>query len=380
MYPKIYLKKNDFLQRKHPWIFSGALKKTNKALDNQLVYVCSDDDKIIATGYYQHGSIAVKILDFSEQIVNQEYWNKKIQQAYQYRKNIGAFDTHTNAYRLIFAEADGIPGLIVDHYNGHCVMQAHTAFIHQQKEHIFQALKDVLKENCLSVYDKSEFNDTQAGNDIPKETVIKENNLQFYVNWQEGQKTGFFLDQKNNRLRLMHYAKNRTVLNTFAYSGGFSVYAAAGECKIIHSVDSSAKAIDWCNYNFKLNQLKSNHQSFVADVFEFLKSAEKDYYDLIVLDPPAFAKSIHHKHTAIQAYKRLNLLALQKIKKGGIIFTFSCSGIIDKFLFYNTIAAACFESNRRVRILEYLHLPADHPVIPNFPEGEYLKGMVLYVE
>ncbi len=380
MYPKLYLKKNDFLQRKHPWIFSGALKKNNPSFNNQPVYICSDDDKIIATGYYQNGSIAVKILDFSEQIVNQEYWNNKIQQAYLYRKNINAFNEHTNAYRLVFAEADGIPGLIIDHYNGHFVMQAHTTFIHQQKEHIFQAIKNIFTDRCLSIYDKSELNKIRAENDIPKDTIIKENNLQFYVNWQEGQKTGFFLDQKNNRLRLMQYAKDKTVLNTFAYSGGFSVYAAAGQCNTVHSVDSSSKAIDWCHYNMQLNGFDNRHQSFVADVFEFLKSAEKNYYDLMILDPPAFAKSIHHKHIAIQAYKRLNLLALQKIKKGGIIFTFSCSGVVDKLLFYNTVAAACFESNRQVKILEYLHLPPDHPVIPNFPEGEYLKGMILYVE
>lgn len=381
MYPKLYLHKKDFLQRKHPWVFSGALKTADKPLNNSPVYIASDDDKTLATGYYQNNSIAVKILDFSEKIIDPSYWKYKIEQAFNYRKKLNVFNDSTNAYRLIFAESDGMPGLIIDNYNGHFVFQAHTEFIYLQKENIFQSIKNVFKENCISIFDKSELNTKNENNiNIPDYTIIKENNLSFYVNWKEGQKTGFFLDQKNNRLKLKNYVKNKKVLNTFAYSGGFSVYAAAEGCQLIHSVDSSAKAIDWCNDNIKLNQFENIHQSYVADVFEFLKNADKNFYDIIILDPPAFAKNIHHKHSAIQAYKRLNLSALEKIKKGGILFTFSCSGVIDKFLFYNTISAACFESSRQVRILEYLHLPPDHPVIPNFPEGEYLKGMILYIE
>ncbi|MCX7729140.1 MAG: class I SAM-dependent rRNA methyltransferase, partial [Bacteroidia bacterium] len=313
------------------------------------------------------------------QIIDQNYWNEKINKAFLYRKNLNIFNEHTNAYRLVFAEADEIPGLIIDNYNGHFVMQAHTRFIHQQKEYIFNAVKNVFGKNCISFYDKSEFSENK-GEILHKDTIISENDLQFYVNWYEGQKTGFFLDQRNNRYCLMKYAKDRVILNTFSYSGGFSVYAGAGGGKIIHSVDGSAKAIEWCNTNMQLNGFDNKHQSFVADVFEFLKNAENNYYDLIVLDPPAFAKSMNHKHSAVQAYKRLNVLAIEKIKKGGILFTFSCSGVIDKELFYNTIAAAGFESNRKIKILDYLYLPPDHVVTPSFPEGEYLKGMVLYIE
>lgn len=378
MYPKIYLKKNDFLQRKHPWIFSGAIKNPNKDLHNQVVYVCDDKDKILATGYYQNSSIAVKILDFSKQNIDVNFFETKIKNALNYREKLNVRNDATNAYRLVFAEADGLPGLVIDNFNGHFVMQSHTEFMHQQKTLIYQALHNVFSNGLKLIYDKSEW--AEQDENISKDTIIKENYLQFYVNWAEGQKTGFFLDQKNNRLRLMHFAKDKKVLNTFAYSGGFSVYAAAGGCQLVHSVDSSAKAIEWCNYNMQLNGFENVHQSYVADVFEFLKNAEKNFYDIIILDPPAFAKSIHHKHQAVQAYKRLNAMALEKIKSGGFIFTFSCSGVIDKFLFYNTVAAACFESKRNVRILEYLHLPADHPVVPNFPEGEYLKGMILFVE
>lgn len=381
MYPKIYLKKYDALYRKHPWIFSGAIKNPDKKLNNQLVYVSDSNDTVLATGYYQNSSIAIKILDFSPKVVNQHYWNEKILQALNYRKKMGIPNTHTNAYRLIFAEADEIPGLIIDNYDGHFVLQAHTEFIYQQREKIIEALQNIFQDNLHSIFDKSEFNkDTDISKVYKKDTVIKENTLLFYVNWAEGQKTGFFLDQRENRKKIMKYVKDKVILNTFAYSGGFSVYAAAGGCKLVHSVDSSEKAIDWCNYNIKLNELKPVHQSFVADVFDFLKNAENNFYDVIILDPPAFAKNIHHKHQAIQAYKRLNTLALQKLKKSGILFTFSCSGVIDKFLFYNTIVSACFESKRKTKIIEYLHLPIDHPVISNFPEGEYLKGLVIFVE
>lgn len=380
MYPKVYLKKEDFLQRKHPWVFSGALKITHPEWHNKIVHVCNEQGEILATGYYQNSSIAVKILSFSNTIINDTFWEIKLKEAFEYRLKISAFDEHTNAYRLVFAEADELPGLIIDYYNGHFVMQAHNSFIEQQTPLIHQALKTIFQDTFKSFFNKTE-NITHIENtDIPKDTIIQENKLLFYVNWKEGQKTGFYLDQKDNRLCLKKYSKNKVVLNAFAYSGGFSVYAAAGGCSLVHSVDSSAKAIEWCHYNMALNNFTNVHQAFVADAFEFLKNAEKNFYDIIVLDPPAFAKSIHHKHAAIQAYKRLNELALNILKPQGLLFTFSCSGVIDKNLFYNTIAAACFESQRTVRVLEYLHLPPDHPVLFSFPEGEYLKGLVLYVE
>ncbi len=382
MYPRVYLKKGkeEFLHRKHPWIFSGALKNTSEKIHNQVVYVCIEEGKIAATAYYQNNNIAAKILDFSPVFIDQTFWNKKILNALLYRQALNLINGKDNAYRLLFAEADGLPGLIIDNYNGHFVMQAHNEFVHQQKHFIHQAIKNVFQENYISFYDKSEFANNDETNPVLIDTIIKENNFSFYVNWKEGQKTGFFLDQKNNRYALMQYAKNKVVLNTFAYSGGFSIYAAAGGAKEIHSLDSSEKAIQWCNTNMQLNRFTNSHQSYVADAFEFLRNIPEHYYDIIVLDPPAFAKSMHQKHNAIQAYKRLNALALKKIKHGGYLFTFSCSGVLDKYLFYNTIAAACFECNREIKILQYLHLPPDHPIIPNFAEGEYLKGMVLYVE
>ncbi len=381
MYPKVYLKKLDFIQRKHPWIFSGALVKTEDNLHNQLVYVCDKNGNIQATGYYQKSSITVKVLSFSKILVDEFFWKEKIKNAYEYRKRWTVFNDSTNAYRLVFGEADGLPGLIIDNYNGYFVIQAHTEFMHRQISYIITALKEVVHSNFKGAYYQSDFSEECFSEGLSdNSTVILENNLKFFVDWKEGQKTGFFLDQKDNRFLLKEYVADKVVLNTFAYSGGFSVYAAAGNCKTVHSVDSSAKAIEWCNENMILNKYAEKHQSFVADVFDFLKLIDKDTYDVIVLDPPAFAKSIHHKHAAVQAYKRLNVLALNKIKSGGILFTFSCSGIIDKFLFYNTIVAASFESNRRVKILRYLQLPLDHPVIPNFPEGEYLKGLVVYVE
>ncbi|GIV27491.1 MAG: SAM-dependent methyltransferase [Bacteroidia bacterium] len=380
MYPKVYLKKDEFIQRKHPWIFSGALKNLDKTLHNQIVFVCNTKGEIVATGYYQDSSIAVKILSFEKIELNENFWEDKIKNALLYRQKIKAFGNGTNTYRLIFGEADGLPGLIIDNYDGHFVMQAHTEFMYLQKDIIQQTIQNIFKDDFKSFYDKSEYNDGSQFIQGINDCIILENHLKFYVNWVEGQKTGFFLDQRDNRKKLGEMVAGKKVLNTFAYSGGFSVYAAAGGCQLVHSVDSSAKAIEWCNKNMKLNGFENNHESFVADVFEFLKNVEKNFYEVIVLDPPAFAKSIHHKHSAVQAYKRLNSLALNKICSGGLIFTFSCSGVIDKNLFYNTVNAACFESNRTVRILDYLHLPVDHPVLPNFPEGEYLKGLILYVE
>ncbi len=379
MYPKVYLKegKDQALLRKHPWIFSGAIKNLNADLHNKLVYVCNAKGNILATGYYQDSSITVKILEFKEVEINQEFWNYKIGKAYNYRKAMNCFNTDTNSYRLVFAEADGLPGLIIDNYNGHCVMQAHTEFIHHHRFEIESAVQYALQDKYQSFYDKSEWaNDTSDTHD----TIIQENGLSFYVNWKEGQKTGFFLDQKNNRNKLKTYCSNKTILNTFSYSGGFSVYALAGAAKHVDSVDISAKAIEWCNQNVKLNQYSERHQAHVSDIFDFLKNSKDNFYDIIVLDPPAFAKSMHHKHSAVQAYKRLNIMAMNKIKKGGLLFTFSCSGVIDKQLFHSTTQSAAFEVKRDIKLIDHMYLPIDHPVLPYFPEGDYLKGEVLYVD
>lgn len=383
MYPCVYLKKKkeEFIKRRHPWIFSGAIENPQAEWHNRVVKVCNDRKEVLATGYYQHSSIAVKILDFSDQIIDVAFWEEKIRRAYEYRRSFGILNERNNAYRLIFGEGDELPGLIIDNYNGHFVMQAHTEFMYLQKKSIEKALRRIYGDQFLSFYDQSEYALPSENSSVPADTTIKENDLLFYVNWKEGQKTGFFLDQRDNRAILRKkYAKGKVVLNTFAYSGGFSVYAAAGGAHLIHSVDTSSKAIEWCNLNMRLNGFDAMHHAYEEDTFVFLKQAADNFYDVIILDPPAFAKNLQHKHTAVQAYKRLNLLALKKVKHNGIIFTFSCSGIVDKVLFFNTVVAACFESGRKVKILDYLHLPFDHPVLPSFPEGEYLKGLVLFVE
>lgn len=376
------------LLRKHPWVFSGAIKVKEAGLkDGDLVEVFSIDNKYLATGYYANGSIAVRIISFVQTSIDKNFWVEKIKRAYNYRKQIGIVNEHTNAYRLFFGEGDGVPALVIDNYNGHIVMQAHNIGVYLQRNYIVEALQEVLGKQIKSIYDKSSETVSNKNNSLVKNeflfgeaenTVVLENNLKFFVDWSKGQKTGFFVDQRDNRKLVGAFSKNKTVLNTFAYTGGFSIYAGQGGAKLIHSVDVSAPAIEVCNKNAELNHIQ-NHEAFVADTFDFLKD-KKDFYDLIILDPPAFAKSRDARHQAVNGYKRLNALAMKQIKSGGILFTFSCSGVVDKFLFYNTIAASAMEAGRNIKILQYLNQPADHPVTPFFPEGEYLKGMVLWVE
>ena len=300
---------------------------------------------------------------------------------------MGILNSTTNVCRLFFGEGDGASGLILDYYNGYVVFQAHSLGIYLQKQAITNAIIKVLGNDLKCVYDKSAETlpkqlNTQTKNDflygsINQDVIVKENNYLFKIDFIKGQKTGFFIDQRDNRNLLAHYCKNKTVLNTFCYTGGFSIYAA-NTANVVHSVDVSASALELCTSNAQLNNTKNN-ENFVADTFDFLKD-KKDVYDVIVLDPPAFAKSRKSKHNAVTAYKRLNVMALKYIKPNGILFTFSCSGVVDKYLFYNTITSAAIEASRNVRILHYLHQPPDHPVTPNFPEGEYLKGLVLWVE
>jgi 23S rRNA (cytosine1962-C5)-methyltransferase len=389
-FPKIILNKGkEFsLQRLHPWVFSGAIAKKDANLkDGDLVEVYSAQNNYLATGYYAGGSIAVRIISFTKTTIDEDFWFGKINAAWQYRKQLSILNEHTNVCRLFFGEGDGVPGLILDYYDGHVVFQAHSWGVYVQKENIARAIGRTLGEALKSIYDKSA--ETISKHFVEKtvngflsgqeqEIIVKENGHLFKIDFINGQKTGFFIDQRDNRKLLRDYSKDKLVLNTFSYTGGFSVYAGGAGAKAVHSVDASQSAIDLCEKNIALNNI-TNHKGFAIDTFEFLKD-KQDVYDVIILDPPAFAKSRDSKHNAVIGYKRLNALAIKLIKTKGIIFTYSCSGVVDKMLFYNTITAAAIEAKRTVKILHYMYQPADHPLSPYFPEGEYLKGMVLWVE
>jgi 23S rRNA (cytosine1962-C5)-methyltransferase len=390
-YPHILLNKGkEFsMQRKHPWVFSGAIaKKDGNLQDGDLVEVYSSKNEFLGIGYYSGGgSISVRIISFEKTIIDESFWFEKINKAWNYRQHLGILNEATNVCRLFFGEGDGVPGLILDYYAGHVVLQAHSWGVYMQKDNIVEAIKKTLGALLKSIYDKSA--ETLSKHHTGKtknayllgeeeEIIVKENDHFFKIDFINGQKTGFFIDQRDNRQLLAEYSKNKNVLNTFSYTGGFSVYAAAAGAASVHSVDVSESAIKLCDQNIELNDCK-NHESFAVDTFDFFKD-KKDTYDVIVLDPPAFAKSRDSKHNAVIGYKRLNTLAMKLIKANGIIFTFSCSGVVDKMLFYNTITSAALESGRNIKILHYLYQPADHPVTPYFSEGEYLKGIVLWVE
>ena len=376
-------------KRFHPWIFSGAIKKLGENIqEGDIVEVLDSKEQYLATGHYQKGSISVRIFSFQKTAADYQFWKNKILKAYNYRELLGLTNNKsTNVYRLLFAEGDGMPGLIIDFYNGTAVLQTHSVGMHLLKPVIIDILKEIYGSKLMAIYDKSE-------ESMPKMAAVKaangylfgkvdtnnvmENGNLFCVDWEEGQKTGFFIDQRENRKILTELCKNKIVLNTFCYTGGFSVYASIAGAKEVHSVDSSKKAIELTDKNVKLNNV-NNHTSFVSDTFDFLKGKE-NIYDLIILDPPAFAKHQNVKHNAVMGYKRLNFEAIKKIKSGGIIFTFSCSQVVDNRLFYNTIMAASIEAGRNVRVLQHLSQPADHPVNIFHPEGEYLKGLILFVE
>lgn len=391
-YPQMTLQNGKELPvlRFHPWIFSGAIKQQDPSLkDGDIMEVYSAKQQFLGMAQYQKGSITGRIISFSKQKINVDFWTKKIQRAYDYRKFLKLEgNPQTNVYRLVFGEGDGAPGLIMDYYAGHVVFQAHSIGMHLCRMDIAEALKAIYGQQLKSVYDKS--SETLPANysaglhneylygSCDEELVVLENGVKFYIDFITGQKTGFFIDQRENRSLLGSYSKGRRVLNTFSYTGGFSMYAGQAGCEVVHSVDSSAKAIDLCNKNAELNGI-ANHEGFAVDTFDYLKDHGKNY-DIIILDPPAFAKSRDVSHNAVIGYKRLNQMALQNIKKGGILFTFSCSGVIDKKLFYNTVTAAAIESRRNMKLLHTLSQPADHVITPNFPEGEYLKGLAFYVE
>jgi 23S rRNA (cytosine1962-C5)-methyltransferase len=387
-YQSVFLKpgKEALLQRRHPWIFSGALQASDAAIaEGSIVEIFSSDNQYLATGHYCRGSIAVRILSFNQRKIDAAFWHEAIQSAYDFRTQLGLTrHPDTNCYRLINAEGDRLPGLIVDYYNGVAVFQAHTQGMYRERYIITEALKKIYGKQLKAVYDKSEKSLQQnTTNEYlfgkPESDMVIEHGHRFRVNWETGQKTGFFLDQRDNRLLLSGYMKNKTLLNAFCYTGGFSVYALNAGASHVDSVDISKSAIEWCDINVKLNHATGRHQAYVADVPEFLQQSDKQY-DVIVLDPPAFAKNLSSRHQAVQGYKRLNAIALKKIAKKGILFTFSCSQVIDRELFYNTIVSAAIEARRNVRVLHHLSQPPDHPVNIFHPEGYYLKGLVLYVE
>lgn len=392
-YKSVFLKKSkeDSLLRFHPWIFSGAIQSADDGIhEGDIVKVFTVNGDFIAIGHYQLGSIAVRVLTFEDSTIDLSFWKSRLLSAFMMRKSIGIADNpHNDTYRLVHGEGDNLPGLIIDCYGKTAVMQAHSVGFHVCRNEIAQALVEVLEGRIDNVYYKSETTlpfkaDLRKENGFiyggTDDNVARENGLSFHVDWLKGQKTGFFVDQRENRQLLESYAKDRSVLNMFCYTGGFSVYAMRGGAKLVHSVDSSAKAVDLTNRNISLNFKDDvRHKAFCDDAFKFLDRHE-DKYDLIILDPPAFAKHRSALRNALKGYTRLNVKGLEKIKSGGILFTFSCSQVVTKDQFRQAVFTAAAQSKRKVRILHQLHQPSDHPINIYHPEGEYLKGLVLYVE
>lgn len=393
-YKKVKLKpkKEESLKRFHPWIFSGAVQSKDESLaEGEVVNVYTINDEFIAVGHYQIGSIEVRVLSFEEEDIDLDFWKKRLSSALELRKSIGLLSDNNNSYRLVHGEGDLLPGLIIDVYAETAVIQSHSVGMHESRLMICDALKAVLGDNLKNVYYKSETtlpykanlgaeNEYLYKGDSVNEIAL-ENGLKFYPDWVKGQKTGFFVDQRDNRALLEKYSKERSVLNMFCYTGGFSFYALRGGANLVHSVDSSSKAIMLTNRNVGLNfPDDKRHEAFAEDAFKFLGGINKGDYDLIILDPPAFAKHRGAIKNALQGYKRLNAAAFEKVAPGGIVFTFSCSQVISKDAFRLAVFSAAALSGRSVRILHQLSQPADHPINIYHPEGEYLKGLVLYVE
>jgi 23S rRNA (cytosine1962-C5)-methyltransferase len=388
---KIILKRGKEISilRFHPWIFSGAIQKMEGPVtDGSWVEVKDFKNVTLGYGHYQNGSIAVRMLSFKKEEPTEKFWVDKVSEALNVRKSTGLPDSSTNCFRLIHGEGDGLTGLVVDVYGEAIVMQAHSAGIHLDRIVIADALKQTFGDNLKCIYYKSQStlpgkmrdarDEYLFGSYLPAH-IIRENDHQFYVDWEEGQKTGFFIDQRENRKLLGEFSRDKKVLNAFCYSGGFSVYALGAGAKLVHSVDSSQKAIDLTVKNIALNGFSPDvHESFVADTFDFLIDRPQEY-NLMILDPPAFAKHRDARHQAVKGYQRLNAEAMRSIKPGGVIFTFSCSQVVDRQLFYDTIVSSAIQAGREIRVLHHLSQAADHPVSIFHPEGEYLKGLVLYV-
>ena len=399
MIPQVFLRrgKEESLLRRHPWIFSGAIdyiraEEEAEIAEGALVDVYTRSGEFIARGHYQIGSIAVRVLSFEQEPIDDAWWRRKIAAAHAVRRTLSLTDDErTTCYRLVHGEGDGLPGLVVDVYGTTAVVQCHSVGMYRARQQVAASLREVYGDRLTAIYDKSSqtvpynarLNAVDGylwGSSDHETQAVAENGIRFLVNWEKGQKTGFFLDQRENRELVRRYAAGRTVLNTFCYTGGFSVYALAGGAREVCSVDSSERAVELAAENVRLNfGDDAPHTAVAADAVEYLKHID-DRYDLIILDPPAFAK--HHKvlGNAMQGYKRLNARALSQIKSGGILFTFSCSQAVSKELFRTTVFSAAAIAGRKVRILHQLTQPADHPIDIYHPEGEYLKGLVLYVE
>ncbi len=396
---QIYLKrgKEESLLRFHPWVFSGAIQRMDDGIsEGETVRVVTGQGDFIAVGHYQQGSIAVRVLTFSDVAIDHQFWTARLRSALQLREALGLLppqggqeggSPQTNAFRLVHGEGDHLPGLIIDVYGQTAVMQAHSIGMHLCRHDIARCLTEVMEGRLAHVYYKSDttlpFMEPESGflvggKDVADDIAI-ENGLRFHVDWLRGQKTGFFVDQRDNRALLERYAKGRRVLNMFCYTGGFSFYAMRGGAKLVHSVDSSAKAIELTRRNVALNFPDDmRHEAFCEDAFKFLDGAND--YDLVILDPPAFAKHRAALHNALKGYIRLNNKALERMPQGSILFTFSCSQVVSKDQFRSAVFTAAAQARRKVRILHQLHQPADHPINIYHPEGEYLKGLVLYVE
>lgn len=395
---KIILKKGreESLLRFHPWVFSGAIAQiAGNPAEGDIVSVHASDGSVLAYGHYQIGSIAVRVLSFDNSALAPDFYKVMIGRALEVRKAVGlTCSERTTCYRLVHGEGDGLPGLIIDYYDGVCVLQAHSVGMFRAKRQICEALKTVYGDSLKAVYDKSSGTAPfKAGLELvdgyiykaegfsDDEQTVLENGHKFIVNWTEGQKTGFFLDQRENRALVGRYAAGRSVLNLFCYTGGFSIYALAAGAKHVDSVDSSAKAMAMVDRNVALNGFAPEaHTSYTADAIEFLKNAPEAKYDLMIVDPPAFAKHRGVLKNALRAYQRLNAAAIAKVAPGGLVFTYSCSQVVDKEAFALAVFSAAASVGRSVRILDRLNQPADHSVNIYHPEGEYLKGLLLYVE
>ena len=400
LYRNLFLKrgKADSLGRRHPWVFSGAVHHIEgDAREGDKLRVLDDEGRFVAVGHWQIGSIALRVLSFEDEVIDAGFYAGRLAVALDVRKKIGVVRTGANdnrenrndMYRLVHGEGDFLPGLVIDMYGGTAVMQAHSVGMHEDRMMIAEALKTVMGDELKAIYYKSETTlpyKAELGQEngfiygSTDNNVAVENGLEFHIDWLKGQKTGFFVDQRDNRALLESYAKGRKVLNMFCYTGGFSVYAMRGGAELVHSVDSSAKAVDLVRANMDLNfPGDSRHEAFAEDAFRYIEEMEGKY-DLVILDPPAFAKHRDALKQALRGYTRLNARAMEKMPQGSILFTFSCSQAVNKDQFRTAIFTAAAQARRNVRILHQLHQPADHPINIYHPEGEYLKGLVLYVE